>query len=82
MGITGARSDVDQAARELVERLRSVGCELSCVGLGISTGQQVREVLDYADGAIVGSAFVRALAQDGVAGAREVARQLAEGTQA
>lgn len=81
MGVTGARGDVDQAARTLVERLRAVGCEHSCVGLGISTGAQVREVLEYADGAIVGSALVRALAADGVAGVRAVAGALAEGTQ-
>ena len=81
MGVTGARGDVDQAARTLVERLRAVGCEQSCVGLGISTGAQVREVLEYADGAIVGSALVRALAADGVAGVRAVAAALAEGTQ-
>lgn len=80
MGITGTRSDVDAAARDLVSRLRRVGCDLSCVGLGISTGAQVREVLEYADGAIVGSAFVRALASDGVEGVGQVARALAEGT--
>lgn len=80
MGITGTRGDVDAAARELVGRLRSVGCELSCVGLGISTGDQVREVLSYADGAIVGSALVRALAEHGVSGAADMARTLAEGT--
>jgi tryptophan synthase alpha chain len=80
MGVTGARGGVDRAARTLVERLREVGCTQSCVGLGISTGAQVREVLDYADGAIVGSALVRALASDGVAGVRTVAADLASGT--
>lgn len=80
MGVTGARSDVDQAARLLVHRLRSVGCEEACVGLGISTAEQVREVLSYADGAIVGSAFVRALAERGVSAVEETARNLAEGT--
>lgn len=82
MGVTGARADVDSAARELVGRLRRIGCDYSCVGLGISTGDQVREVLEYADGAIVGSAFVRALAERGVAGAAEVARELSHGTSA
>lgn len=81
MGVTGARQDVDQAARKLVERLRAVGCTESCVGLGISTGDQVRQVLEYADGAIVGSALVRALGSDGVAAVQSVATQLAEGTQ-
>jgi len=66
MGITGARSDVDQAATTLVERLRAQGATRVCVGLGISTAEQVREVLSYADGAIIGSALVRALDEGGL----------------
>ncbi|SKC51150.1 tryptophan synthase subunit alpha [Okibacterium fritillariae] len=80
MGITGARSDVDQAARTLVERLREAGVENTCVGLGISTAEQVREVNEYADGAIVGSALVKALGDGGVARVADVARELSEGT--
>lgn len=80
MGVTGAREDVDQAARSLVERLRAVGCENSCVGIGISTGTQVREVLDYAEGAIVGSALVKALGEGGLPALGDLAQQLSEGT--
>lgn len=80
MGITGARSDVDSAARALVERLADAGSPASCVGLGISTAAQVAEVLEYADGAIVGSALVKALAEGGVKAAGELAAQLARGT--
>ena len=80
MGVTGAREDVDHAARSLVSRLRSVGCENSCVGIGISTGAQVREVLDYAEGAIVGSALVKALGEGGLPALGELAKELAEGT--
>ena len=61
MGITGARTDVDSAARTLVDRLRTVTDRPLAVGLGISTGAQVAEVLTYADGAIVGSRLVTAL---------------------
>ena len=82
MGITGARQDVDAAARSLVARLRSVGAENVCVGIGISTGEQVAEVLDYADGAIVGSALVTALARGGVSGLAAKAAELASGTTA
>lgn len=81
MGVTGARTDVDQAARALVQRLRAAGATNSCVGLGISTGAQVREVLEYADGAIVGSVLVNALAEHGVEGVRRVAAELATGKQ-
>jgi tryptophan synthase alpha chain len=81
MGITGARSDVDQAARTLVSRLADAGSPASCVGLGISTAAQVAEVLEYADGAIVGSALVKALADGGVDAAGRLAAELARGTQ-
>jgi tryptophan synthase alpha chain len=79
MGITGARSDVDSAARGLVERLRAVGDLNACVGLGISTPEQVREVLGYADGAIVGSLLVKALADGGVDAVARAAADLATG---
>ena len=62
------------------ERLRTAGSDSACVGVGVSTGDQVAEILAYADGAIVGSALVRALASGGVAAVAETARGLAEGT--
>jgi tryptophan synthase alpha chain len=80
MGITGARADVDGAARTLVARLREHGVSNACVGLGISTAAQVAEILAYADGAIVGSALVAALADGGLGRLTEVARELASGT--
>lgn len=80
MGITGARADVDAAARGVVSRLRDAGATSACVGLGISTADQVADVLTYADGAIVGSRLVAALEEDGVEGVAQVARALAEGT--
>jgi len=80
MGITGARNDVDSAARTLVARLRDAGSTSACVGLGISTADQVREVLAYADGAIVGSALVKALADGGVSAVARAAADLATGT--
>jgi tryptophan synthase alpha chain len=81
MGITGARADVDAAARGVVSRLRDAGASSTCVGLGISTADQVADVLSYADGAIVGSRLVAALEAGGVEGVAAVARALASGTQ-
>lgn len=80
MGITGARGDVDSAARSLVARLREAGATSTAVGLGISTADQVREVLEYADGAIVGSALVTALSDGGVPAVARTAAALAAGT--
>jgi tryptophan synthase alpha chain len=79
MGITGARQDVDAAARSLVTRLRTAGATSTCVGIGISTAEQVREVLSYADGAIVGSALVKALADGGVDAVARTAAALSAG---
>ena len=80
MGTTGERTEVDAAARTLVARLRAHGVENACVGIGISTPEQVASVLEYADGAIVGTALVRALRDGGVAGLAELTRALASGT--
>ena len=80
MGITGARADVDSAARSLVSRLRDAGSTNACVGVGISSPDQVREVLAYADGAIVGSVLVKTLADGGVPAVARTAAALATGT--
>lgn len=80
MGITGERATLDQAARALTARLREAGAPLACVGIGISTPEQVAAALEYADGAIVGTAFVRALRDGGVPALAEVVRHIASGT--
>ncbi|WP_157156109.1 tryptophan synthase subunit alpha [Diaminobutyricimonas sp. LJ205] len=79
MGITGLRTDLDAAARTLVGRLKDAGSTTTCVGIGISNADQVTQVLEYADGAIVGTALVKALATDGVAGLASVTRTLTAG---
>ncbi len=84
MGVTGVRASVDDHAQELVERTYAAGAEHVCVGLGVSTATQAAEVAAYADGVIVGSAFVRPLSQPGpfadrVAAMADVARSLAAG---
>jgi tryptophan synthase alpha chain len=79
MGVTGARATVDAAARTLVGRLREAGVENTCVGIGISTGEQVAEVNAYADRAIVGAALVAAL-DGGVSAVAAKAAELASGT--
>jgi tryptophan synthase alpha chain len=81
MGITGTRVDVDSAAEQLVGRIYAQGATATCVGLGISTADHVRNVVSFADGAIVGSALVRALGEGGVEAVRTLARELASGTQ-
>ncbi len=84
MGITGARTSVGAAARGLVTRVRQHTDLPVAVGLGVSTAAQAAEVAAFADGVIVGSAFVRRLldatsreAGPGVVG--ELAAELAAG---
>ncbi|MBO3745375.1 tryptophan synthase subunit alpha [Streptosporangiaceae bacterium NEAU-GS5] len=84
MGITGARDTVNAAAEDLVRRTRPHTGLPVCVGLGIGTGAQAAEVAAYADGVIVGSAFIRRMldAPDettGVAAVRALATELAGG---
>ncbi|MDQ1605097.1 MAG: tryptophan synthase alpha chain, partial [Actinomycetota bacterium] len=75
MGVTGTRAQVGDAAAELVRRTRAVTDLPVCVGLGVSTGEQAAEVAGFADGVIVGSAFVRRVldAPDPSAGCSAVA---------
>jgi tryptophan synthase alpha chain len=61
MGVTGARTTTSDLAGPLVERTKAVTDLPVAVGLGVSTGDQAAEVAGFADGVIVGSAFVRTL---------------------
>ncbi len=87
MGVTGTRASVGEAARTLVERMRGVTDLPVCVGLGVSSGAQAAEVAAFADGVIVGSAFVRALLdaaspQEAEKALSALAAQLADGVRA
>jgi tryptophan synthase alpha chain len=83
MGVTGTRAAVNTEARGLVERTRKATGLPVCVGLGVSNGVQAAEVAAFADGVIVGSAFVRRLLEapdpeTGLKAVRELAEELAE----
>jgi len=88
MGVTGARSTTSDLAGPLVARTRAVTDLPVGVGLGVSNRAQAAEVASYADGVIVGSAFVRRLLDAGpdrAAGLRALAdltADLAEGVRA
>ncbi|WP_327676303.1 tryptophan synthase subunit alpha [Kitasatospora sp. NBC_00458] len=85
MGVTGSRAQVGDLAEDLVARTRATIDLPVCVGLGVSTGEQAAQVASFADGVIVGSAFVqRILDADGdeqaaLAAVRALAGELAEG---
>lgn len=87
MGVTGVRSQSSSAAPALVERIRRIDpTALVGVGVGISNGPQAREVIGYADAAIVGSALVATLlaaedagTPDDLSGLRAVVDDLVSG---
>jgi tryptophan synthase alpha chain len=76
MGITGARAQVSSAAAGLVARVKAHTDLPVAVGLGVRDGTQAAEVASFADGVIVGSAFVECLldAPDQAAGVDAVRR--------
>lgn len=85
MGVTGARTSVSTAAKTLVDRLRRITDTPICVGLGVSNGDQAAEVARYADGVIVGSAFVKGVLanpNDPLPAVRAIAEDLARGVRA
>ena len=61
VGITGERAAMSDTVRSVVGRLRGLTDLPLCVGFGVSTPDQVRDLNGIADGVIVGSALVRKL---------------------
>jgi tryptophan synthase alpha chain len=84
MGVTGARTSVSSGAADLVARVRKTTDLPIAVGLGVSSREQAKDVAAYADGVIVGSAFIKAM-QDapseeaGLKAVTELASELAKG---
>jgi tryptophan synthase alpha chain len=85
MGVTGARTSTSDLAGPLVARTRAHTDLPIGVGLGVSTGDQAADVAGFADGVIVGSAFVRRLLdagddrRTGLKAVAELTAELAEG---
>lgn len=84
MGVTGTRTSISSGARDLVARIRKVSELPIAVGLGVSNHAQAREVAGYADGVIVGSAFIKSLLEapseeSGLQAITELAQDLAKG---
>jgi tryptophan synthase alpha chain len=87
MGTTGTRESVGSQAAGLVGRVREHTSLPVAVGLGVSDGRQAATVAGFADGVIVGTAFVQRLLaapdeRSGLAGVRELAADLADGVRA
>lgn len=84
MGVTGTRTAVSSQAKDLVTRIRKFSNLPVAVGLGVSNREQAKEVAQYADGVIVGSAFIKLILantdkQKALADVKQLAQQLSEG---
>ena len=65
LGVTGTRSEIKTDLASIVEVVRE-NTDVPCaIGFGISTPEQAKKMADLSDGAIVGSAIVKILAQYG-----------------
>src|SRR5688572_13592900 len=65
LGVTGARDQIAAGAQEMVQRIRRVSDLPVALGFGISKPEHVREVGQWADAAVVGSALVSVIAEAG-----------------
>jgi tryptophan synthase alpha chain len=66
-GVTGARASLPPELNSFVARVRKVARQPLCVGFGISTPEQARQVAEIADGVIVGSRIIQLMETDGLA---------------
>ena len=65
LGVTGTRSEIKTDLASIVDVVRQ-NTEIPCaIGFGISTTEQAEKMAGIADGAIVGSAIVKLIAQYG-----------------
>ena len=65
LGVTGARDRIADGAQEMVDRIRRASDLPVALGFGISKPEHVREVGQWADAAVVGSALVSVIAEAG-----------------
>lgn len=84
MGVTGTRTSVSSGAPDLVSRIKKVSDLPVAVGLGVSNREQAMDVAGYADGVIVGSAFINKILdskdeESGLAALTQLAKELSQG---
>ena len=77
LGVTGARDSVPADLEAQVRRVRGASRLPIAVGFGISTPAQAAATARYADGVVVGSALMDALANKGPGAMELLARELA-----
>jgi tryptophan synthase alpha chain len=75
-GITGEREQLPQDLVANVRALKEISDVPVCIGFGISKPEHVKQLSDVADGAIIGSAFVKRISQHVTEGTASIANAL------
>ena len=74
LGVTGVRSKINTDVASMVKLVKQTTSVPCAVGFGISTPEQARKMAEISDGAIVGSAIVKLIAEYGTEAAGPVGR--------
>jgi tryptophan synthase alpha chain len=78
LGVTGVRSSLSSRAKGVVDAVRAATDRPALVGIGVSTPEQAAEACSFADGVVVGSAIVGAVADQGIDAAVSLVKQMRE----
>ncbi|MFC1807759.1 tryptophan synthase subunit alpha [Candidatus Omnitrophota bacterium] len=57
-GVTGARKSLPEDVRAHVKEIKKITDKPICIGFGVSSPKQIRELAKFSDGVIVGSAII------------------------
>lgn len=73
-GVTGERKEFDPLLRKCLEKLRSLTSLPLAVGFGVSSPEQIKLLRNYVDAVIIGSYFIRRLADGKINSLKETMR--------
>jgi len=79
-GVTGAALNKPGAIKDQVAKVRDASGLPVVVGFGVKTPERAKEIASDADGVVVGTAIVKTMHEEGVAGALALIRSLADAT--
>jgi tryptophan synthase alpha chain len=75
--ITGAKGEISDGQIQYFERIQAMNLKSPLIiGFGISNHDTFSKACEYANGAIIGSAFIRHLEREGVDGISEFTTQI------
>lgn len=78
LGVTGVRQEIKTDISSMIQLVREVSSLPVAVGFGISTPEQAAKMAAVSDGAIVGSAIVKIVAQHGTDAVQPVYKYVKE----